>query len=173
MTIAGLPTEIWRLISREATSVRSGLSFAPEADDKASILGLALSCKSLYTVVTSVFHENLVLNGYDDFVFLWSVPCHSVRYSPLYLKHHNSSLDANSNIILSDVYALTPSSPLDPYQPRRSTLPSPLSPTSPPSPSARQIPHRHAHTYPLSPLLRLSGALTCAAHLTERRNSGT
>lgn len=90
MTIAGLPAEIWRLISREATSVRSNLSFAPEADDKASVRGLALSCKPLYGIVTSVFHENLVLNGYDDFVFLWSVPYHLVRYSILCLIHRDS-----------------------------------------------------------------------------------
>lgn len=85
MTIAGLPTEIWRTIAREATIVRSEISFAPDADDTSSVRGLALSCKTLYATVTSVFHENLVLKKYDDFVFLWSVPCHSVRYGLIYL----------------------------------------------------------------------------------------
>lgn len=82
MTAVILPAELWTIVIRQAVCDWPETSFVPQADNFECIKGLVFSCKRLLAIVTAVRHENLVLDDYEDFVFLWSVPFHSVRCVP-------------------------------------------------------------------------------------------
>ena len=85
--IPQLPAELWTQIVRYAITNWPHTSFNLLADDFNSVQGFSGASKFTRDIVEGLRHENLVLEDYDDFIFLW-IPCLAVRYARSILTFH-------------------------------------------------------------------------------------
>lgn len=76
--IPHLPAELWTAIVKQTITVWPSASFNLLADDFDSVEGFSNASTLTRGIVDKLRHENVILQDYDDFVFLW-IPCQSVR----------------------------------------------------------------------------------------------